>query len=56
MDTHRIIKNGMGNILDIVINDRGFANKSPQISYGICPILRAENHGNLPKIVEVKYD
>ena len=39
---------GMGNI---IINDRGFANKSPQISYGICPTLRAENHGNLPKVI-----
>lgn len=39
---------GMSNI---IINDRGFANKSPQISYGICPTLRAENHGNLPKVI-----
>jgi hypothetical protein len=39
---------GMGNI---IINDRGFTNKSPQISYGICPTLRAESHGNLPKVI-----
>lgn len=42
---------GMGNILDIIINDRGFTNNPPQISYGICPTLRAENHGNLPKVI-----
>lgn len=36
---------------NIIINDRGFVNKSPQISYGICPTLRAENHGNLPKVI-----
>lgn len=49
---------GSGNILvgdylnNIIINDRGFTNKPPQISYGICPTLRAETHGNLPKVVE----
>lgn len=44
---------GMGNI---IINDRGFINKFPQISYGICPTLRAETHGNLPKVVEIEYE
>ena len=35
-----------------VINDRGFKDKEPQISHGYIPTLRAEAHGNLPKIVE----
>lgn len=35
-----------------VINDRGFKDKEPQISHGYAPTLRAETHGNLPKIVE----
>ena len=35
-----------------VINDRGFKDKEPQISHGYAPTLRAEAHGNLPKIVE----
>ena len=38
-------------MLDIVINDRGFVNIDPQISYGICPTLRAESHGNIPKVI-----
>lgn len=37
---------------NIVINDRGFKDKEPQISQGYAPTLRAEFHGNLPKIVE----
>ena len=32
---------GMGNIII----------KSSQISYGICQTLRAESHGNLPKVI-----
>lgn len=35
-----------------VINDRGFKDKEPQISHGYAPTLRAESHGNLPKVVE----
>lgn len=35
-----------------VINDRGFKDKEPQISHGYTPTLRAEAHGNLPKVVE----
>lgn len=35
-----------------VINDRGFKDKEAQISHGYTPTLRAEAHGNLPKIVE----
>lgn len=35
-----------------VINDRGFRDKEPQISQGYAPTLRAESHGNLPKVVE----
>lgn len=42
--------------LDIIINDRGFTNKEPQISYGICPTLRSESHGNLPKVVFIEVD
>lgn len=35
-----------------VINDKGFKDKEPQISQGYAPTLRAESHGNLPKVVE----
>lgn len=35
-----------------VINDRGFKDKKPQISQGYASTLRAESHGNLPKVVE----
>lgn len=41
---------------NVIINDRGFTNKSPQISYGICPTLRAEAHGNLPKVIEESHE
>lgn len=37
---------------NICVNDRGFKDKEPQVSNGIVPTLRAETHGNLPKIVE----
>ena len=40
--------------LEIVINDRGFTNKPPQISIGICPTLRAQDHGNPPKVIKVE--
>lgn len=36
---------------NICINDRGFVNKCPQITYGYAPTLRAESHGNLPKVI-----
>lgn len=42
--------------LDIIINDRGFTNKEPQITYGICPTLRREAHGNLPKVIIIEED
>lgn len=42
--------------LNIIINDRGFISKEPQISNGICPALRAEVHGNLPKVICVEVD
>ena len=45
-------QNNQSGFANIIINDRGFTNKSPQISYGICPTLRAENHGNLPKVIK----
>ena len=37
---------------NIVINDRGFIDSTIQVAMGICPSLRAETHGNLPKIIE----
>ncbi len=42
--------------LNIIINDRGFTSKDPQISDGICPTLRAEVHGNLPKVICIEDD
>lgn len=41
-----------GYYLNICINDRGFINKTPQINYGICPTLRAQTHGNEPKVIK----
>lgn len=35
----------------IVINDRGFKDKAPQVSFNEVPTLRAEVHGNQPKVV-----
>ena len=46
------MNNSKKQYLNIIINDRGFTNKPPQISYDICPTLRAENHGNLPKVIK----
>lgn len=40
---------------NICINDRGFSEKEPQISIGAAPTLRAETHGNLPKVIENQY-
>ena len=40
---------------NICINDRGFTNKEPQVSIGTVPTLRAEIHGNLPKVIESTY-
>lgn len=40
---------------NVCINDRGFTEKEPQISIGTVPTLRAETHGNLPKVIENKY-
>ena len=39
----------------LCINDRGFSKKEPQISIGTIPTLRAETHGNLPKVIENQY-
>lgn len=36
---------------NIVVNDRGFTSKPAQVSE-VCPTLRAENHGNHPKVIE----
>lgn len=38
-------------VTDICINDRGFIEKHPQITVGYAPTLRAESHGNLPKVI-----
>lgn len=40
---------------NVCINDRGFSEKEPQVSIGTAPTLRAETHGNLPKIIENQY-
>lgn len=40
-------------ITEVVVNDRGFKDKSPQVGT-VVPTLRAENHGNHPKIIEPK--
>lgn len=40
---------------NVCINDRGFTEKEPQISIGTAPTLRAETHGNLPKVFESQY-
>ena len=37
---------------NLCVNDRGFLEKEPQISYGTVPTLRSETHGNLPKVVQ----
>lgn len=41
--------------LECVVNDRGFTNKPPQIS-SIAPTLRAQDHGNQPKVIEAYKD
>ena len=38
-------------ITEVCVNDRGFTEKDPQVS-SVAPTLRAENHGNHPKIIE----
>lgn len=38
--------------LDCVVNDRGFVNRPAQVT-PIAPTLRAQDHGNQPKVVEV---
>lgn len=40
---------------NICINDRGFSEKESQVSIGTVPTLRAETHGNLPKVIETQY-
>ncbi len=40
-----------GNITEVCVNDRGFSSKPPQVS-NVVPTLRAENHGNHPKVIE----
>lgn len=38
-------------ITEVCVNDRGFTEKEPQVS-NVAPTLRAENHGNHPKVIE----
>ena len=40
----------MSNYFECVVNDRGFVNKPAQIS-DIAPTLRAQEHGNQPKVI-----
>lgn len=40
---------------NICINDRGFSEKEPQVSIGTVQTLRAETHGNLPKVIGTQY-
>lgn len=37
---------------NVCVNDRGFAEREPQVSVGLVPTLRAEEHGNVPKVIE----
>lgn len=47
-DLHGVI---VEDITEVCVNDRGFTDKPPQIS-DVFPTLRAENHGNHPKVIE----
>lgn len=38
-------------LTEVCVNDRGFVDKQPQVS-DVVPTLRAENHGNHPKVTE----
>lgn len=49
-DLHGVIQK---DITEVCINDRGFKNKDAQVGT-VAPTLRAENHGNHPKIIEPK--
>lgn len=40
-----------GVITELCVNDRGFVNKQVAVS-NVVPTLRAENHGNHPKVIE----
>lgn len=46
----KVIENA---ITEVVVNDRGFKDKAPQVGT-VVPTLRAENHGNHPKVIEPK--
>lgn len=41
----------VGHYENVVVNDRGFVDKEPQISENICPTLRSETHGNELKVI-----
>ena len=41
-------------ITEVVVNDRGFIHKDAQVST-VVPTLRAENHGNHPKIIQLAH-
>lgn len=42
-----------GHYENLIVNDRGFVDKDPQISENICPTIRAETHGNEPKVIKI---
>lgn len=42
-----------GRYLNVCVNDRGFTSRPPQISYGVFPTLRAQTHGNPPKVIQI---
>lgn len=49
-DLHGVIIND-SKMLDICVNDRGFATKPAQVTE-TAPCLRAQDHGNQPKVIE----
>lgn len=49
-DLHGVIIND-NKMLDICVNDRGFATKPAQVTE-TAPCLRAQDHGNQPKVIE----
>lgn len=46
------VMRGGGRYAEIYVNDRGFKNRPPQISV-LAPTLRAQIHGNPPKVIEI---
>ena len=42
-----------GQYINVCVNDRGFTSRPPQLSYGVFPTLRAQTHGNPPKVIQI---